>query len=83
MLSFVPTVPEMPTFDAPAEEDAAAILAAVARLRTHEQQVLLLRYVDGLAVADIAVRLGRPVGTVTKQLSRALSHLRKHFKETL
>jgi RNA polymerase sigma-70 factor (ECF subfamily) len=81
-LTFVPQVPDSPTPTSPAEADAAAILAAATKLPDHEQQVLLLRYFDNLSVADIAVRLGRPVGTVTKQLSRALSRLRGLLEET-
>jgi len=80
-LVFVPAVPDIPTFDAPAEEDAALILNALAFLPSHEQQVLLLRYFDGLAVADISIFLSCPVGTVTKQLSRGLARLRDRFKE--
>lgn len=81
-LVLVPTLPDMPSFDAPAEDDAALILTAVACIPDREQQVLLLRYFNDLAVADIAALLGCPVGTVTKQLSRALTRLRDRLKET-
>jgi RNA polymerase sigma-70 factor (ECF subfamily) len=81
-LVFVPTVPDMQWLDVPAEEDAALVLSALARIPDREQQVVLLRYFDDLAVADIAALLGRPVGTVTKQLSRALTRLRNLLKET-
>jgi DNA-directed RNA polymerase specialized sigma24 family protein len=77
------TVPEIPMFDAPADEDAVSILAALACLPDHEQQVVLLYYFDGFAVADIATLLRCPVGTVTKQLSRALSRMRDRLKEKL
>jgi RNA polymerase sigma factor (sigma-70 family) len=62
-------------------EDAARILSALAHIPDHEQQVLLLRYFDDLAVADIAARLGCAVGTVTKKISRALTRLRDHLQE--
>jgi RNA polymerase sigma-70 factor (ECF subfamily) len=81
-LVFVPTVPETLTIDAPAESDADVILTLVASLPSREQKVLLFRYVDSLPVADIAMLLDCPVGTVTKLLSRALSHLRDRLKET-
>ena len=81
-LVFVPTLPDIATFDAPAENDAALILTALACLPRHEQQVLLFRYFDDLSVHDIAAILSRPIGTVTKQLSRALARLRVRFKET-
>jgi RNA polymerase sigma-70 factor, ECF subfamily len=81
-LIFVPAVPEVQTSDAPGEEeDAARILDAVARLSIHEQQVVMLRYFQGAGVAEIAALLGSPVGTVTKQLSRALTRLRGRLKE--
>ena len=64
------------------EDDAALILSAPRGIPDREQQVLLLRYFDDLAVADIAALLGCPVGTVTKQLSRALARLRDRLKET-
>jgi RNA polymerase sigma-70 factor (ECF subfamily) len=81
-LVFVPTVPDTATFDAPAESDADQILTLVASLPSREQQVLLFRYVDSLSVSEIAMLAGSPVGTVTKQLSRALSRLRDRLKET-
>ncbi|WP_165250918.1 RNA polymerase sigma factor [Paludisphaera soli] len=56
--------------------DAEALLAAVARLPEHERVVVAMHYLDGLPVADVARVLGRPVGTVTKQLSRAIERLR-------
>jgi RNA polymerase sigma-70 factor (ECF subfamily) len=56
--------------------DAEDLLAAVATLPEHERLVIVLRYVDGRSVAEIAAALGRPVGTVTKQLSRAIDRLK-------
>jgi RNA polymerase sigma-70 factor (ECF subfamily) len=59
-------------FSAVAEE----LLAAVARLPEHERVVVALHYLDGRPVAEIAGALGRPVGTITKQLSRAILRLK-------
>lgn len=56
--------------------DAEELLSAVARLPEHERVVVVLRYLDGRSVAEVAAALGRPVGTVTKQLSRAIERLR-------
>ena len=56
--------------------DAEDLLDAVARLPDHERVVLGLRYFDGHRVSEIAAITGRPVGTVTKQLSRAIERLR-------
>jgi RNA polymerase sigma-70 factor (ECF subfamily) len=52
------------------------LLEAVDRLPRHERVVLMLRYFNGRSVAEIAATTGRPVGTVTKQLSRAHRRLR-------
>jgi RNA polymerase sigma-70 factor (ECF subfamily) len=60
--------------------DAEDLLEAVARLPEHERLVVVLRYLDGQSVAEVATALGRPVGTVTKQLSRALERLRAKAK---
>jgi RNA polymerase sigma-70 factor (ECF subfamily) len=56
--------------------DAEELLAAVARLPEHERVVVALHYLDGRPVAEIAGALGRPVGTITKQLSRAILRLK-------
>ena len=56
--------------------DVEELLTAVARLPEHERLVVVLHYLDGRPVAEVAAALGRPVGTVTKQLSRAIERLR-------
>jgi RNA polymerase sigma factor (sigma-70 family) len=59
--------------------------AAVAGLPEPYQQVVLLRYYGGLSCTQIAERLGTPLGTVTKTLSRAYALLREalqHRQET-
>ena len=62
----------------PAESEE--LVEAVAGLPEHERQVVVLRYLHGYAVAEIAQALGRPVGTVTKQLSRAVQRLKQVYK---
>ena len=52
-------------------------VAAIGRLPEQERTVVVLRYLDGHSVAQIADMTGRPVGTVTKQLSRGVGRLRK------
>ncbi|QEH34561.1 ECF RNA polymerase sigma factor SigW [Aquisphaera giovannonii] len=66
--------------EAPAglSEGSEELLEALARLPDHERVVVSLRYLDGLPVAEVAAALGRPVGTVTKQLSRAIERLKAH-----
>jgi RNA polymerase sigma-70 factor, ECF subfamily len=60
--------------------DAEDVLTAVARLPEHERLVVVLHYLDGHSVVEVAAALGRPVGTVTKQLSRAIGRLRVKTK---
>lgn len=60
--------------------DEIALLALVARLPEQERVVVLLRYLDEMPVGQIARVLALPVGTVTKQLSRARERLRRQIK---
>ena len=62
------------------DDRSRMLLDAVARLPEHEQRVVTLRYFDGHSVQDIAHMTGRPVGTITKQLSRAQARLRNQLK---
>jgi RNA polymerase sigma-70 factor, ECF subfamily len=58
------------------DDERRRLLDGVKRLPDHERAAVSLRYFDGHGVHDIARITGRPVGTVTKQLSRALQRLR-------
>jgi RNA polymerase sigma factor (sigma-70 family) len=64
------------------DEQTRRLLAAVLRLPKHEQEVLTLRYFEGHPVKTISEITGRPVGTVTMQLSRARTRLQKWLKES-
>ena len=55
-------------------DEAIAILPETCR------QVILLRYYEGLSCQEIATRLGAPLGTVTKTLSRAYGLLRQELQ---
>jgi len=57
--------------------DKQRLLAAIVRLPKSEKQVIMLRYLGDNSVKDVADIVGRSVGTVTKQLSRAHKRLRK------
>lgn len=63
------------------DERKAELLAAVVRLPKAERDVVMLRYFSQNSVADVAEILGRGVGTVTKQLSRAHRRLRSILTE--
>jgi RNA polymerase sigma-70 factor (ECF subfamily) len=76
-------VPDVPANPAPVDldDESRRLLAAVLSLPEPECQVVLLHYFDGHAVAAVASILGRPVGTVTKQLSRAYERLRAPLED--
>jgi RNA polymerase sigma-70 factor, ECF subfamily len=65
------------TPDGQLDEEKRIVLSAVAKLPKPEKQVVMLHYFGQNDVGDVAIMLGRPVGTVTKQLSRARIRLRK------
>jgi RNA polymerase sigma-70 factor, ECF subfamily len=54
----------------------AALEAAVASLAAPFREVVLLRYYGGCSCSEVAERLGVPIGTVTKRLSRAYEEMR-------
>ncbi len=66
---------------APAQVNDRALAEALAKLPEPYAQVILLRYYGGLPCARVAQRLGVPVGTVTKRLSRAYAMLRETLCE--
>jgi len=49
----------------------------IAKLPESQRKVLLLRYYGGLSCLEVAQKLGIPLGTVTKNLSRAYKNLRE------
>jgi len=52
---------------------------AIAALPEFHRQVILLRYYERLSCQEVATRLGVPLGTVTKTLSRAYALLRQEL----
>ena len=59
------------------DEENQWLLAAVVKLPKAEKQVVMLHYFSQNSVRDVSKIVGRSVGTVTKQLSRARIRLRK------
>jgi RNA polymerase sigma-70 factor (ECF subfamily) len=53
---------------------------AIAALPGNYRQVILLRYYEGLSCQEVATRLGMPLGTITKTLSRAYALLRRELQ---
>jgi len=66
---------------APLDEHLQPLLAALDGLPDHERVVVTLHYVEGYNVQTIAEMTGRPLGTVTKQLSRAVVRLQRMLTE--
>jgi RNA polymerase sigma-70 factor (ECF subfamily) len=64
------------------DEDSDGLLSAVVKLPEAERQVVMLRYFAEHNVKEVAEIVGRSIGTVTKQLSRAHKRLRKVLKES-
>lgn len=57
-------------------ERGAALRAAFSRLPAREQEVLVLRYLEGLSYKDIAARTGRPISTLHARVDKGLARLR-------
>jgi RNA polymerase sigma-70 factor (sigma-E family) len=68
-----PPVPD----DTPAVLDRLEIRAALRRLPVRQRAVLVLRFLEGLSVAETADVLGCPEGTVRSHTSRGLGSLRE------
>ena len=58
-----------------------ALEAAIAELPDSYRKVILLRYYGGHSCNKISEQLDMPLGTVTKQLSRAYAMLRKSLQQ--
>ncbi len=62
----------------PASDDPRApLLAALASLSPEHRETLLLRFVDGLSLAEIAEAMEIPLGTVKSRVHNALETLRQ------
>lgn len=58
-----------------------ALMAGLERLSARDRAVLALRYLEDLPVAEVAVVLELPAGTVKSQTSRALARLQSVMTE--
>jgi RNA polymerase sigma-70 factor (ECF subfamily) len=61
-------------------DQSERLLELVERLPAHERTIIGLRHFEGHSVQEVAAITGRPLGTVTKQLSRAHKRL-QHWLE--
>ena len=60
----------------------AMVIEAIKKLPNHEQDVVVLFYLEDLSTKEVAACVNRPIGTVTKQLSRGVMRLRSLLVET-
>ena len=83
----VPDVVEPVVAIAPAIGESDQLQAVLASLTEEHREVVLLRFVDGLSLAEIAAAMDIPLGTVKSRLHNALetlrndSRTRKFFEE--
>jgi RNA polymerase sigma-70 factor (ECF subfamily) len=61
--------------------DADAAHAALSRLPAHQRAALMLRYLDGLPVAEVAGYLGRTLHATETLLARSRAALRRVYQE--
>ena len=59
--------------------DAGPLWAAVRRLPRKQREVVVLRYAEGLSLAEIAAAVDAPEGTVKSRLHHALKTLRERL----
>ena len=71
-----------PSSNGKLDEANSLLIDAVMRLPKQERTVVMSYYFDGHPVKKISELFGRPVGTVTMQLSRARERLHKWLKES-
>lgn len=79
-LAAVPDLGDDRGFDELAERDR--VVRALGRLSPDHRQVLVLKYLDGRAVADIAAEIGRSRVQVQSLLQRARDALRVELEAT-
>ncbi len=58
-------------------QDYEDLARAIGGLPSHEKEVVVFHYLDGYSAREVAELTSRPIGTVTKQLSRAVTRLRR------
>lgn len=63
------------------QEERLRLRTAITRLPALHQEILRLRYRDGLRVAQIAALVGKREGAIQKLLSRTISHLRTLYED--
>ena len=62
--------------DAASVENVVVLEEALRKVSSESRELLMLRHLDGLSYAELAQRLGVPVGTVMSRLFHARKQLR-------
>lgn len=75
-----PVAPDDPDREAQAEELRRQVHEALQELPTEQREPLVLRYVEGWSVSEIAQFVGASVSAVKMRLLRARSALRERFE---
>jgi len=65
-----------------AELDTSELLDVVTTLQPMHRAVLMMRYVEGLSVPQIAAAIGRPLAATNSLLARARAELRTRHRGT-
>lgn len=68
---------EAPPDIAPVENQREQLASVMSELSEEHREVLLLRFVEGMKMGEIAETMGIPTGTVKSRLHNALTTLRK------
>lgn len=63
------------------EERMLLVAEAVEKLPLDQQEAIILRYWQGLKLAEIAEQLGRTTGSVAGLIQRGLKSLQEHLKQ--
>lgn len=75
-----PEPAEVAAVESAGEQEEYLLDEAIAALPASQREVILLRYYEGLSCQETADRLQTPLGTVTKNLSRAYAGLRQKLQ---
>lgn len=82
----VPDPPEVERLPDPADAvvdrlDATRVQGALVRLTDDQREVVLMRFVAGRTLAEVATALGRPISAVKSLQHRGLAALRRALEE--
>lgn len=74
-------VSDGPEHGAPRQEDRVILRDLLSRLQPEKQAILVLYYLEGLTVPELAFVLGVPQGTVKSRLHASRAELRKLWQQ--